>query len=300
MYNRIKQFLNREKSPLYKRLSYIAKALFTLLLLYLIFRRVDLGSALRYAGKLSIVSILAVFSLTLLRHYVQYNNWRQALKLNIGYVSDRRQERASYLLALPLRFLIPGGHASFAKIFYLKNTSLLASFVATTVERLFMSWATWTFAAIAAFFFFPGLSLFLRVLFILVAAFLPLWAALIMRMNSSLKAHLPAYSAQASKMMLLQIANTLLMYLQYYIILNQLGVISAIDTWLGMGLTNISNSIPVTISGLGLREGFAIHFLQAFNFSSEQAVAATLSLFLFHDLIPAIFGAVVLFRTKRV
>ena len=121
-----------------------------------------------------------------------------------------------------------------------------------------------------------------------------------MRMNSSLKAHLPAYSAQASKMMLLQIANTLLMYLQYYIILNQLGVISAIDTWLGMGLTNISNSIPVTISGLGLREGFAIHFLQAFNFSSEQAVAATLSLFLFHDLIPAIFGAVVLFHTKRV
>jgi len=300
LYHRIKEFLNRQKSPRYKSLSYIAKALFTLLLLYLIFRRIDLAAALQNAGRLSLVSVLSVLALSALRHFIQCNNWRCALHLNPGYIYDRRQVRDSYLLALPLRFLIPGGHAAFAKIFYLKNTSLLASFIATSAERLFMSWATWTFAAIAAFFFFPGLNIYLRILFILIAAFLPLWTALLMRMKPSFRPHLPAYAAQAPKMMLLQIANTLLMFLQYYIILNQLGMISAIDTWLGMGLTNLSNSIPITISGLGLREGFAIHFLQAFDFSSEQAVAATLSLFIFHDLIPALIGAVVLFRTKRV
>lgn len=300
MYSRVQQLLKRGKSPRYKSLSYIAKALFTLLLLYLVFSRIDLASALSYAGSLPLLSVLGIFGLSILRHYIQYNNWRCALHLNAGYIYDRRQVRASYLLALPLRFLIPGGHASFAKIFYLKNTSLLASFVSTSAERLFMSWATWTFAAIAAFFFFPGLNIFLRVGLIIIAAFLPLWAALIMRMRPSLRSHLPAYAAQAPKMMLLQIANTLLMYLQYYIILNHLGVISAIDTWLGMGLTNIANSIPITISGLGLREGFAIHFLEVFNFSSEQAVAATLSLFMFHELIPALLGVVVLFRTKRV
>jgi uncharacterized membrane protein YbhN (UPF0104 family) len=300
LYSRIKELLNREKSPRYKSLSYIAKALFTLLLLYLIFRRVDLATAWQNICKLSLASVLGVCALTILRHYIQYHNWRHALHLNAGYVSDLRQERASYLLALPLRFLIPGGHAAFAKIFYLKNTSLLASFIATFVERLFMSWATWTFAAIAAFFFFPHLSISLRILFILIAAFLPLWTALIMSLKSSFRPHLPAYATLAPKMMLLQIANTLLMFLQYYIILNQLGAISAIDTWLGMGLTNLANSIPITISGLGLREGFAIHFLQAFNFSSEQAVAATLSLFIFHDLLPAFVGTVVLFKTKRV
>ena len=300
MFSRIKELLNRQKSPRYKSLSYIAKALFTLLLLYLIFRRIDLAAAVQSAAKLSLLSIIAVFSITILRHYIQCNNWRHALHLNAGYIYDPRQVRDSYLLALPLRFVLPGGHGAFAKIFYLKNTSILASFVATSAERLFMSWATWTFAAIAAFFFFPDLSIILRLLFILIAAFLPLWTVFIMKMNSSLRPHLPAYAVRAPKMMLLQIANTLLMFLQYYIILNQLGAISAIDTWLGMGLTNLSNSIPITISGLGLREGFAIHFLQAFDFSSEQAVAATLSLFIFHDVIPALIGAVVLFRTKRI
>ncbi len=300
MYSRVKEFLNREKSPRFKRLSYVAKALFTLLLLYLIFRRVDLATALQNAGKLSLVSILSVCALTITRHFIQYKNWSCALHLNAGYVLDLRQVRDSYLLALPLRFLLPGGHGAFAKIFYLKNTSLLASFIATSAERLFMSWATWTFAAIAAFFYFPDLSIIFRIVFIIAAAFLPLWAAVVMRMSPAFRPHLPAYAVQAPRMMLLQIANTLLMFLQYYIILNQLGVISAIDTWLGMGLTNIANSIPITISGLGLREGFAIHFLETFDFSSEQAVAATLSLFFFHDLIPALIGTVVLFRTKRV
>lgn len=156
MYSRIQRLLSREKTPRSKRWGYIIKALFTLLLLYLIFRKIDLLSALHYAAKLSVFSLFSVFALTILRHYIQYHNWRYALNLNAGYVFDARQVQASYLLALPLRFLIPGGHAAFAKVFYLKNTSLLASIIATGAERLFMSWSTWTFASIAAFFFFPG------------------------------------------------------------------------------------------------------------------------------------------------
>lgn len=300
MFGRIYELIRSEKSPLFKRLSYVFKLVFTLALLYLIFSRIDLRTAYRQASNLPLLSAFAIMALSLVRHFVQLQNWRCALHLNPGYIFDQRQLLSSYLVALPLRFVIPGGHASFAKIFYLKNTSLLASLIATSAERLFMTWATWTFASLAAFFFFPSLSLIIRIILILFAAFLPLWAALIMKFNARLKQHLPPYGLQAPKMMLLQIANTLLMYLQYYIILNHLGVISALDTWLGMALTNVSNSIPITISGLGLREGFAIHFLEAFNFSSEQAVAATLTLFFFHDLIPAVAGAITLFKAKPV
>ncbi|MDD2616571.1 MAG: hypothetical protein PHH74_05255, partial [Candidatus Cloacimonetes bacterium] len=58
-------------------------------------------------------------------------------------------------------------------------------------------------------------------------------------------------------------------------------------------------SIPITVSGLGLREGFAIHFLDSYGFTSEQAVAATLSLFFFQDVVPALVGGVVLLKAKR-
>lgn len=300
MFGRIQELIRREKSPRYKRLSYVLKLVFTLGLLYLILKSIDLQSVIAQAAQLPLISAFCIMGLSVMRHFVQYVNWKAALHLNPGYIFQRRQVLASYVVALALRFVIPGGHGVFGKVFFLKNTSILASVIATTAERLFITWGTWAFAAIAAFFFFPGWNLLLRILLILIAAFLPLWAAVIMSLNNRFKQYLPAYTAQAPKMMLLQIANTLMMYLQYYIILNHLGVISALDTWLSMALTNVANSIPITISGLGLREGFAIHFLESYSFSSEQAVAATLTLFFFHDLIPAVVGAITLFRIKRV
>jgi uncharacterized membrane protein YbhN (UPF0104 family) len=289
----------RLKQPAFKRISYALRLVFSLGLLYVIFRQIDLPAALNQASALPVGIALAIMALSILRHFIQFNNWRCALHLNPAYEYRAREVAASYLVALPLRFVLPGGHASFAKVFYLKNSSILASIVSTTSERLFMTWSTWTFAAVAAFFSFPQLSLALRLAMLVFSAFMPLWAALIMASKATWREFLPAYSVQAPRMMLLQIANTLIMYVQYYLILNILGSISAIETWLGMALTNISNSIPITISGLGLREGFAIHFLDGYGFSSEQAVAVTLSLFFFQDVIPAIVGAVVLIRVRR-
>lgn len=163
-----------------------------------------------------------------------------------------------------------------------------------------MTWATWTFAAIAAFWHFSQLSLLLRSSLLLFASFMPLFAAILLKSVPKWRIHLDTYCVQAPKMMLLQVSSTVLSYLQYYLILNQMAPISMLKTWLGIALTNVSNSIPITISGLGLREGFAIHFLKDFGFGAEQAVAATLSLFIFQDLIPAGIGAIVLIRAKRV
>jgi len=296
---RLQSLREKLKQPVFKRFSFTLRLVFSLGLLYLIFRRIDLGTALNQASALPQVTMLAIFFLSVLRHGIQLTNWRCALHLNPAYEYRGREVVASYLVALPLRFVLPGGHASFAKVFYLKNSSILASVISTTSERLFMTWSTWTFAAVAAFFSFPQMSLALRLTMLIFAAFMPLWGGVIMASKATWREFLPAYSVQAPRMMLLQIANTLVMYLQYYLILNFLGGISAIDTWLSMALTNVSNSIPITISGLGLREGFAIHFLDGYGFSSEQAVAATLSLFLFQDVIPAIVGAVVLLKVKR-
>jgi hypothetical protein len=298
LFERLQKLIRSEKSPAQKRLGYILKLVITISILVYVFSKVDLRAAFYQASHLPFLCALAIFLLSVLRHSIQCLNWRTALNMNPGFKNDAKQIISSYLVALPLRFVIPGGHATFAKVFYLKNTSILASLIATTAERLFMSWATWTFAAIAAYFVFPEMNILLRLTLVIVTAFLPLWAAILMSFGKA-RAHLPGYIRQAPRMMLLQIANTLIMYLQYYIVLNYLGVISALDTWLGISLTNLANSIPVTISGLGLREGFAIHFLENYGFSPSAAVAATLSVFFFHDLIPAFAGGIVLIRAKR-
>ena len=300
MFGRIQSLKQFFATPGGKILGYVFKLGLSMLILGLIFSRINLDEAGDLVFSMPAVLLLQVFLLSVLRHFVQLNNWRCALHFNPQYRFHRNQLLTSYLVALPLRFLIPGGHASFAKVFYLQNSSKLASLVSTTAERLFMTWATWFFAAIAVLWHYPQMNLSLRIIILVLTAFMPLYAALALWLKPGWRIWHSSYSAQAPKMMLLQVANTLLMYLQYHLLLNHLGSIKYIHTWLGMALTNVSNSIPITISGLGLREGFAIHFLADFGFSAEQAVAATLSLFLFHDVVPAVVGAVVLLKVKRV
>ncbi|NLO43373.1 MAG: hypothetical protein GX106_00210 [Candidatus Cloacimonetes bacterium] len=287
--------LNRkEKSAASKRIGFFIKLLLTALMLWFVFRRLDPAAIKSSVESLPIVLIIGIILISVLRHYIQYLNWFCALKMNHGVKFKRKEVMASYLVAQPLRFAIPGGSASFAKIFYLENTSVFASFIATSTERLFLTWATWSFAAIAYLCLFTTHSLILRLGLVVLLVFIPLWTAFILAAIPKTKKYLSGYLIQAPMMMLLQIANTSLMYLQYYLLLNRFVRIDAIETWLGMSLTNISNSIPITISGLGLREGFAMHFLADYGFNAEQAVAVTLSLFVFHDVIFALIGAGVL------
>lgn len=290
---------SRNLKPLGKLLNYLLKLGFSIFILYAVLSRMDLPLLWQSIRQFPLWLPFALFGLSSARHFIQLTNWRSSLHLNPLYRDNWRELVSSYMVAQPLRFLIPGGHASLAKIYYLQNSSRLASFVSTLVERLFMTWATWSFAAIAIFSYFPSLSLPLRLFLMLFASFMPLIALLVMTLVPKWLDYVDFYVEQAPKMMLLQIANTLIMYLQYYLVLNHLGVISAIDTYIGMALTNISNSIPITISGLGLREGFAVFFLNGFGFSPEQAVAATLTVFVFQDCVPAIAGLYFLITGKK-
>lgn len=277
-----------------KRIGFALKLLLTALMLWFVFRRLDPATIRDSVASLPLPLMLGIILISALRHYIQYLNWFCALKMNLGVKFKRKEVMASYLIAQPLRFAIPGGSASFAKIFYLENSSVFASFIATSTERLFLTWATWSFASITYLCLFTTHLLLFRLGLVVLLVFIPLWAAFIISLVPKTKKYLPGYLNQAPKMMLLQIANTLLMYLQYFLLLNRFVKIDAIETWLSMSLTNISNSIPITISGLGLREGFAMHFLADYGFNAEQAVAVTLSLFVFHDVIIALVGAGVL------
>ena len=297
MFKRIYEQI-KKPTPAKKKLSYVLKFGISGLILILIFGKLDLKLAWDMMRQVSGWVLAAVFMLSALRHYIQINNWRVALQMNPQYVLNKNQLWLSYFVGQPLRFLIPGGPASFAKILYVKNSSRLASLISTSVERLFLTWATWFFAALAAFLYLESLAWGLRFALLAFCALLPFGAAVILGCKKNWRQYQSSYLAAAPQMMLFQVANSAAMYLQYYLLLNAIGSITLINSYIGMALTNISNSIPITISGLGLREGFAIFFLKNFGFGAEQAVAATLGLFVFQDLLPALLGLVLLLKNK--
>ncbi|MDD4310729.1 MAG: lysylphosphatidylglycerol synthase domain-containing protein, partial [Candidatus Cloacimonetes bacterium] len=246
----------------HKTLLYVLKLALSVFIMWRIARQIDFSTALKDILALPVSLVLVLICLSLLRHIIQYHNWLFALRINPGYQVNKKQVMISYLIGLPLRFALPGGHASIAKIFFVSNSSKMASFWSTTLERSFMTWACWSFASVSALLYYPYLPLWLRWGLIAISTTLPLILYLILGMKQQWQAIQKPYLQQAPKMMSLQIANTLITYLQYWLILNLFIPITWLNACIRMGLTQFSNSIPITIAGLGLRESFAIHFLR--------------------------------------
>ena len=287
------------KHPRFKLVSYILKLVLTAVILYFVFRGLELRSVLENMMRLSVGVILLLILGSVLRHLIQLTAWRMSLRINPAYVPDLRAELHSYLIGLPLAFAFPGGFAAMGRIFWVKNSSHIDSALAFVVERGFLTWATWSFAATAALMHFPGISPLWSLPLYLVLVTLPLWSKHLFRFWKEGEPYRARYAGSAPRLALLQIIAALIALTQYWLILNSLQHISWLDNFKLMSLTTFSNSIPITLGGLGLRESFAIHFLKDAGFVASEAISATLSLFLIQDVVPALIGLSVLWKKSR-
>lgn len=262
--------------------------------------KIDFSVALRDMFGLPVAVVIVLICLSFLRHLAQYYNWLYSLSINPGFTKNKAEVLRSYLIGLPLRFAVPGGAASIGKIFFISNSSRSASFWSTALERGFMTWGTWTMAAMAALVYYRNLALGVRLLAVVFSLTLPLMLYLILGLIPKWRFLKASYIKKTPHMMSLQIVANLIAYLQYWLILNSILSIGWWQSTIRMALTQFSNSIPITVAGLGLREGFAIHFLKTAGISAEQAVSATLSLFFIQDVLPALIGTYFLVRAKKV
>jgi len=64
-------------------------------------------------------------------------------------------------------------------------------------------------------------------------------------------------------------------------------------------LVILANILPITIGGLGVREGVAVFCLSIFNIPAEVAVTATLYLFIINVVMPALLGYAIIFRSQN-
>ena len=290
---------NFRKSRKGKVILYFLKLALSVLILWQIFKKVDLFSALKDITSLPAYIILLLIAISFLRHTLQFHNWYYSLKLHSKFREKKKSVVSSYFVGQTLRFAVPGGPASFAKIFYVPNNSVLASFWSSIAEKSVMTWVTWTFAIIAGIFYYSKFPLWIWIIVLLVLLSFPFLIKLFLGLSKNYATMKPLYAIQIPKVIAVQTFSTILCYVQYWLILNCLLPINIWQTFIRMALTQFSNTIPITISGLGLREGFAIHFLAGAGFSAEQAVSTTLTLFFIHDVLPALIGIFFLLQGKK-
>ena len=98
---------------------------------------------------------------------------------------------------------------------------------------------------------------------------------------------------------LLSVIFTFISFFQYYVILKDFAKISFFEVMISVPLVHVSHILPVSFSGFGMREIFAIEVFSRFNINPEAAVTTTLMIFFMNSVLPAFVGAYLLIRANK-
>jgi len=282
-----------------KRFSFYAKIAISALILYFVFRRIDLQSVAQNIVRIPVWAILVLLVTAAGKIYFQLLNWEKYLKLNPDYKPKRNEIAKSFFIGEALRFVVPGGYGTIGKMYFVNNKKG-ATFVSVGIEKFLLIWAALFFASIAGLFYF-AISVEIKILIFILILSLPLLVPLLGKFFKHESA--PAFTQGYSKILLPVIGRhaftMVLTIIQYFIVINSFYSISIPHAAISVPLILAASIIPITISGLGLRETFAVEVLDKFGIIPEVAVACSLTVFAVNNIIPALIGAYLMVRHKK-
>jgi uncharacterized membrane protein YbhN (UPF0104 family) len=281
-----------------KRISFFLKLAISATILIYIYNKIDLVIFVDNIKHLSLPYIVILIITSLLKHVTQCLNWYHALTINPDYKPNLAEVLKSYFIGLALRFVLPGGHATYGKMYFVEN-SKKATFFSVLIEKFFQTWGNLFYASIAAIFYFSEISMLLRIVISSVIVFSPILLITIIYLIPRYRKHTNILRKITPKIILSQLVFIPLTMIQYWLILSSFADITFMKSAISTALILAANVIPITYSGLGLREYFAINVLSKYNITDTSAVTTALVIFIINTLIPAIFGALFIVIHKR-
>ncbi|MEA2103425.1 MAG: lysylphosphatidylglycerol synthase domain-containing protein [Candidatus Cloacimonadota bacterium] len=283
-----------------KSILLLIKLIITALILWFITEKINFFTLFDNLKEISFLSFAIIILTTLIKLFIQYNNWTKYLYLNPEYHPLKHEMLKSFFIGMSFHFLLPAGLGVFGKVFFVNNTKS-ATTVSVGVERIFITWKNIFFAAFASIFYFTSVSLFLKVsvfIFILISPFL-LYLFSYFFKRKKIKDYFNNYLKIVPRIIVMQIIFTLISFFQYFIILNNFLKINLWKIFISVPLIHISHILPISFSGFGVREIFAINIFSRWNISPEEAVSTTLIIFFVNTVLPAFVGLIILFKKRN-
>ncbi len=282
------------KRSIREKLLYIARFAIGIGLVIWILHLVDLREFLEYYTLLSAGTILLIVLLGLISLNIQFRRWKYLVGRNSSDFAPS-DLLPSFLAGFAFRLMIPGGQAEFGKVFLLRGKKR-GKFVAFGMEKLSLTYIKLLLIVSVLPITFPQYTVYcVAALLILVVLFIVLPRTPML--HKLQEKQVDNYRVLA-KTFIYSMVIFAVMVLQYYLLLNQVSQISmaatahtAIYLW-GAGI------IPISISGLGVREGLAVFFLDGYGINAAHAVATSLFLFTLNSIIPALIGAYIISRKR--
>ena len=301
MIKRLQEFLYSIKlNSKLKRFFFFFKIFVSLLILYIIFKKINWSNFLATIKEFRYKVIINLFLLETIRIILQIINWKNSLKISNINVPFSLVLK-TYFLGSAFRFIVPGGHGIYGTVFYFKNNKLRAT-VAITLKRFFQTWSIFLFSLFGLYFYKFSYSLLIAIFAIL--AFLPIIIPLIIKKLSIFPVEITLnfkkyYDHYVLWIISFQVMSILIFIFEYYILLSNFVKINFIKVFIGTPMILLAQTIPISYSGLGLSEGFAIKVLNRFEISPDIAVTSSLMIFLVSSLIPGIIGLIIFLKNKK-
>jgi len=280
------------------KLLFVLKYLVGLALLFWILSKIDRTQLIGLFASLSPQTFAAIIGLSIVNLFFQFNLWK--------YLIERHSEQhsfsdllASFFSGFTFRLMVPGGHAEITKVFLISGRKR-GKIIAFGIEKLFQTLLKIILITVVAPFVFPEYKTILwSISGAGVIAFFILPKLLKSNRVKTFQEKDVNYGAIFSVAFLHYVPIFFCIAGQYFLMLDpeySIGfdqiMIVTVFIW-GAGL------LPISISGLGVRENLAAFILARFAVDNAAAVGTSLFVFFINAIIPAIIGVFIILKYRH-
>lgn len=270
----------------------IISILFLIFLFFIIKPQQILG-ALRDAD---ILWVLFALLLLLLNLFLQSMRWKFLVTLSKEKVSNK-EIIYSILYSFSYSIFTPARLGEIGRAFHIANSKKDEMVVLAFYEKFFAFCSLLLFGLISLSFY--------QSFYYLISVVAVL---LLMSFSKYIAQHLPYFKKFTSILQKVHIAKIFLISLlfvfvyifQFYLILNAFRQVNIFSSFFFISIVMLVNAVPITFSGLGLRELASVYFFKQLLMSTGQAASASLLLFAINILIPTLCGFILHLRPTHV
>ncbi|MFC2087988.1 lysylphosphatidylglycerol synthase transmembrane domain-containing protein [Calditrichota bacterium] len=283
------------QQTLKNKLAYLAKFSIGIILVGWILSGVDKQKVIEYFLSLDLLTLFFILFFSILTVTIQLLRWKYLVICNSSDF-DFKDILPSFFAGYAFRLMIPGGHAEISKIFLLPGKKR-GKAVAFAMEKFFQTYIKLVLIVIVLPISFPAY----RILFYVLMVFL--FLALFLLPKIGWLKFLQEKEVNNIKVffntLVYSLGIFLIMVIQYFILLNQVNEINFFETMHTVVYLWGSGIIPISISGLGVREGLAVYFLNFYGIYPAHAVATSLFLFCLNTIVPALIGVFYIYKKRQ-
>jgi|TARA_B100001971_G_C18239078_1_gene569486 uncharacterized membrane protein YbhN (UPF0104 family) len=276
------------------------KIVITILLVFLIFLKVDVNKVVGSLLNIELRYLVTAFVLAMMVVALRIYRWYYLIKkdTNVSF----RTAFVSYLAGLTTAIITPLRIGELTRVLYIKNQSKVKLVKFVLIDKFFDLFVIFILFVL-------GLS-YIDLRFLLLAMVLSVVLVLFFRnirkMNFPFKAKVLELvdgfrlvnRKTVFNCLLLTLASFIIYIMQFYVLVLSFEDVSFIAVFFVVPIIVLSNILPITIGGIGVREWVSIFVFSFFGVSEIAALSSAFLAFVLTLLIPSILGLFFVNRVK--